>query len=173
MSDFEEKLKSGGHSNSLGRAEEVLNEVRKNHTKIPALYSYIRSDDAWVRMRAVDTFEKLVRENPALAEPFLPDILENLTKSTQPSIQWHIAQMFAEISLSNQQREAAINWLKDKLKTTDVDWIVSVNVMKTLLQFNRAGLVDAGSLETFFQTQTEHTSQSVRKKAGLFLEQLQ
>lgn len=173
MSDFEEKLQSGGHTNSLGRAEEVLSEVRKDNTKLTELYSCISSDDAWVRMRAIDTFEKLVREKPSLAEPYIPDIFGHLTKSSQPSIQWHIAQIFAVISLNNQQREVAIKWLQDRIKTVEVDWIVSVNAMKTLLQFNKAGLIDAGSLRTLFKKQMEHKSQTVRKKAGLFLGQLQ
>lgn len=173
MGKFEEILKSGGHTNSLGRAGEILKEVRKDNTKIAELFSCISSDDAWVRMRAIDMFEKIVREKPALAQPYLSDIFENLTKSTQPSIQWHIAQMFAEINLNEQQHEAAIGWLKDRLRTVEVDWIVSVNAMKTLLQFNGEGLANADSLRAVFQVQTKHTSQSVRKKAELFLEQLQ
>lgn len=172
MGNFEEILKSGGHSNSLGRAEEVLNEVRKDHTKTAELFRCISSDDAWVRMRAVDTFEKLVREKPSLAQPFLPEIFEDLTKSIQPSIQWHIAQMFAEINLNDRQQADSIKWLKDKLKTVEVDWIVSVNAMKTLLQFNQKGLVASSDLGPLFKTQMEHSSPSVRKKAKLFLDQL-
>jgi hypothetical protein len=173
MSNFEEVLKSGGHSNSLGRAGEVLSEVRKDHGRIPELFRCISSDDAWVRMRAIDTFEKLVRDEPSLAQPYIFDIFESLTKTPQPSIQWHLAQLFAAIDLDRQQREAATEWLKDRIRTVDVDWIVSVNVMKTLLQFSRDGLTDAGSLRTLFRLQTEHASKSVRKKAGFFLEQLQ
>jgi hypothetical protein len=172
MSNFEEVLKSGGHSNSLGRAGEVLDEVRKDNGRIPELFSCISSDDAWVRMRAIDTFEKLVRKEPTLAQPYLSDIVERLTKNSQPSIQWHIAQMFAKIDLTDQQRAAATEWLKDRIETVGVDWIVSVNVMKTLLQFGRDGSTDAGSLRPLFRVQTQHASKSVRKKAGLFLEQL-
>lgn len=172
MSNYEEVLMSVGHTNSLGKAGEILSEAREDNSKIPELFRCISSDDAWVRMRAIDTFEKLVREKPSLAEPYLQDIFGILTQSSQPSIQWHLAQVFSEVDLDKQQREAAIEWLQARVKTNEVDWIVSVNAMKTLLKFSKEGLVEASSLKPYFKTQLEHKSPSVRKKAKAFLEQL-
>jgi hypothetical protein len=173
VSNFEEILKVGGKSNSLGKAGEVLDRVRKDSKKLPELFACISSDDAWVRMRAIDTFEKFVRENPSSVQPYISEIIESLTKSTQPSIQWHIAQLFAEVELDEQQQSVAIHWLKARIETADVDWIVSVNTMKTLLQFNKEGLIKSSELKPLFNTQMNHTSLTVRKKAKLFLAQLQ
>jgi len=172
MESFEEILTVGGHSNSLGRAIEVLQTVQGNHARLDELFSCISADDAWVRMRAIDTFEKLVKDKPELAQPYLSSIFSQLTKSEQPSIQWHVAQIFAEVALSDAERNEAVKWLKQRIKSTDVDWIVSVNVMKTLLSFCKQKYISAGELEPLFKTQATHSSKSVRKKATLFLEEL-
>jgi malonyl CoA-acyl carrier protein transacylase len=125
-----------------------------------------------VRMRAIDTFEKLVKAKPDLATPYLRPILTKLTKSEQPSVQWHLAQIFGEVDLNDDQRKQAIKWLTNRTATTDVDWIVSVNTMKTLLHFYKTGFIGADKLKPLFSTQTEHESKSVRKKAAAFLEEL-
>lgn len=159
----------GGHKNSLGRANEVYEAVRADVSRMPELYACISDDDAWVRLRAIDTFEKLVRENPALVEPYLDDIFTNLVNHDQPSIQWHIAQIFSEVPLSDKQTKTAIHWLKDKIKTTDIDWIVSGDVMKALIYFCKKGLVSAEELIPLFEVQTGHHSNAISKKATKLL----
>ncbi|HSW99451.1 MAG TPA: hypothetical protein VLH38_00260 [Patescibacteria group bacterium] len=172
MESFEEILTAGGHSNSLGRAGEVLEVVRGNHSRLDELFTCISADDAWVRMRAIDTFEKLVKDRPELVRPYLEPIFSDLTKSTQPSIQWHLAQIFGEVLLSDSQRNQAVAWLEQHIKSTDVDWIVSVNVMKTLLGFCKNGYISSDELEPLFKMQTNHASKTVYKKAGIFLHEL-
>ena len=172
METFEEILTAGGHTNSLGRSGEVLKAVQNDPSKIDELFRCIQAEDAWVRMRAIDTFEKLVKDDPELARPYLSSIFTDLTTSSQASIQWHLAQLFAEIELNEQQKHDAIAWLTSKIKSTEVDWIVSVNVMRTLLYFHKAGLIRSESLRLLFKTQASHKSKSVRKKAELFLTEL-
>jgi len=172
MESFEETLTVGGHSNSLGRAGEVLQATREDYSRLDELFTCISANDAWVRMRAIDTFEKLVKDKPELVQPYLSSIFSQLTTSEQPSIQWHVAQIFGEVVLSDAERNEAVKWLKQHLKSTDVDWIVSVNVMKTLLSFCKQKYISAGELEPLFKTQTTHSSKSVRKKATIFLEEL-
>lgn len=172
MESFEEIFTAGGHTNSLGRAGEVLQTVQNEPSRLNELFNCISADDAWVRMRAVDTFEKIVKDTPTVAQPYLESILRDLTKSNQPSIQWHLAQIFGEVSLSGSERGQAIKWLLQRIKSADVDWIVSVNVMKTLLSFYKQGYVSQGELEPLFKTQADHPSKSVRKKAANFLQEL-
>lgn len=137
------------------------------------LVECIGADDAWVRMRAMDTFEKLVRENPEVAKPYTSLLVDELTKSDQPSIQWHLAQVFMVIELSTAQQEKVIQWLKDTLSDKDVDWIVSANVMKALVYFYKNNLVEAEELRYLLRLQSGHKSKTVRKKAALFLEKLE
>lgn len=168
MEAFEDVLAVGGKSNSLGRAAEVIESVQADPSRLDELFDCISADDAWVRMRAVDSFEKLVREKPVRIRPYLGRIFDDLTKSSQPSVQWHLAQLFSEVELTDAQQRAAIEWLESKIKTTDVDWIVAVNVMKTLLYFYQKGAVEANEAKRLFRVQGEHSSKTVRKKAAEF-----
>lgn len=172
MESFETILSAGGHANSLGRAGEVYETVKSDPSKMGELFKCIYADDAWVRMRAIDTFEKLVRYDPSLAQPYTSRLVDDLTKSEQPSIQWHLAQLFAVINLSESQTEKVILWLKDRISTRDVDWIVAVNVMKTLLHFYDEKMISRDELSDLFTIQAEHGSKTVRKKAREFLDEL-
>ncbi|MNQ91214.1 hypothetical protein D3C85_1065860 [compost metagenome] len=119
-------------------------------------------------MRAIDSFEKIIKDKPDWVQPYLGRIFSNLTKSDQPSIQWHLAQIFTEVTLTEDQRGSAIAWLKNRIRTTDVDWIVSVNVMKALVYFCQNGFVIASDIIQLFKVQEAHTSKTVRKKATDF-----
>lgn len=173
MEPFSEILQAGGHANSLGRANEVFELLQKDASRLDELFDCISHEDAWVRMRAIDTFEKLVRQNPKLALHYLEGIFNDLTKSDQPSIQWHLAEIFTEVELTDTQRVKAIEWLKNNLKTVSVDWIVAANTMKALLHFYKLGHAKADELLRLFQVQTEHHSKAVRKKATTSIETIE
>lgn len=172
MESFADVLTEGGRSNSLGRAGEVVEAVLADRGRLDELWACIGHEDAYVRMRAIDSFEKVVNEQPAWVDPYVPRILDELTASGQPSIQWHIAQLFPQVRLGDDQRERAIGWLMARLATTDVDWIVSVNCMRALLDFRERGDVGAGVLRSLFEVQGEHASKTVRHKARGFLDDL-
>lgn len=169
---FETILSEGGHTNSLGRSGEVYDICKDDPSRIGELFACISADDAWVRMRAIDTFEKLVRDDPAIVKPYLPAIFSDLTKSDQPSIQWHLAQIFQEVELDDDQEKTAIAWLENRISSTEVDWIVAANSMKSLMYFNKKGALNAEELRPLFEIQLNHHSKSVRKKAGQFLDAL-
>lgn len=172
MEPFADVLTEGGRSNSLGRAGEVVEAVLADRGRLDELWACIGHEDAYVRMRAIDSFEKVVHVQRAWADPYVPQILGELTASGQPSIQWHIAQLFQKVQLDDDQREGAIGWLMARLATTDVDWIVSVNCMRALLDFNERGDVGAEVLRPLFEVQAEHASKTVRRKARDFLDDL-
>ena len=172
VESFHEILTVGGHTNSLGRADEVFRAVQDDPLRMDELFKCISAEDAWVRMRAVDTFEKLVKNDPSVVRPYLPSIFTELTRSSQPSVQWHIAQIFTEVALTKQQQVDATAWLENKLKSVDIDWIVSVNAMKSLLYFYKKKLVSREELELLLTVQAEHKSKSVRKKAKTFLQEI-
>jgi hypothetical protein len=173
MESFEEILSADGHKNSLGRSNEVYDIVKANPTRMNELFNCIYADDAWVRMRAIDTFEKLVRDNKELARPYTSVIIEDLTEKNQASIQWHLAQLFAEIELSQSQLDKVLVWLRARVSTVEVDWIVSANVMKTLFYFYEKKLIKGEDLEPLLKLQQEHKSKTIRKKADQILDNLQ
>jgi len=172
MEKLVDMLRIGGKTNSLGRANEVVSAVLGDKFLLGELYESLFDDDAWVRMRAVDCLEKVCRAHPEWVEPYVDRMLNDFTTTEQPSIQWHLAQMFAEVNLTDGQKKRAIIWLKGLLSAKDVDWIVSVNTMKTLVQFYRNGMVARAELTSLFELQQQHKSDTVRKKASQFLQNL-
>lgn len=166
---FAEIFKEGGKSNSLGRSKEVLAEVLNNKQLTNELYDCISNQDAWVRMRAIDTFEKVCRENPDWALPYTEDMLARLSKSDQPSIQWHLAQLFGYIELTATQTSQATQWLSGLLNTNDVDWIVAANSMDTLAYFSRTGSFSKAELIRLLKIQKHHKSNAVKKRADKLL----
>lgn len=172
MESFSSLLEVGGKTNSLGRSQEIIEVVQDDPSRLAELFECVCHEDAWVRMRAIDTFEKVIRQRPELAGPYLADIFGSLMDSTQASIQWHLAQLFTEVRLSPREQKKAINWLTDKLSTTDVDWIVSVNCMKAMMYFYQKKLALAADVQHMLSIQLEHRSKSVRKKVNAFMQQV-
>jgi DNA-binding transcriptional ArsR family regulator len=162
---FAEILQAGGHRNSLGRSAEVLAAVQADPSRLVELFACVGDEDAWVRMRAIDTFEKAVRADPTLGAPYVEALLA-LTDSEQPSIQWHLAQLFSLLALSEPQRARVVAWLRDRLTTTEVDWIVAANAMLALVALDPSGARPS------VEVQLEHRSASVRRKAAALLDPL-
>ncbi|TAH33309.1 hypothetical protein EYC58_01615 [Candidatus Saccharibacteria bacterium] len=169
---FKTVLADGGKLNTLGRAGEVLQVVLSDHSRLDELFDCLSDEDAWVRMRAVDTFEKVCREHPEWAQPYIGKLLRDIAASDQPSIQWHLAEIFAEIELTAEERQQATEIMKRNIATTEVDWIVAANCIKTLTAFARQGFVSVSELITLLQVQQGHHSKSVVRKATQLLKEL-
>lgn len=172
MQEFIDILSVGGETNSLGRADEVVAAVLADKSKLNELYRCVSADDAWVRMRAADSLEKICRVHPDWVEPYMDKMLHEWTMVAQPSIQWHLAQIIAEVHLSGGQRERALAWLKEVVSSSEADWIVAVNTMKTLVLFYHEGVVTKEEVAPLFELQSRHKSNTVRKKAAQFLQDL-
>lgn len=164
---FAKILLEGGKKNSLGRADEVIEQVLANPERLEELYqTIVVDDDAWVRMRAVDAFEKICRQHTEWIEPYIDRIQKDLSHSTQASIQWHIAEIYTQVALSDAQKAQALDWLKERLATVDVDWIVAGNSMNALVYFAKKGDVPESDLLRLLNVQLGHKSGAIVKKAG-------
>lgn len=170
---FTEMLTEGGKSNSLGRVSEVIDLVLGDKTRLDELYDCMFADDSWIRMRAADAFEKICREHPDWLLPFIDKTLNELSSSSQPSIQWHLAQIYRQVELTDQQKNKVIDWLKQLISTKDVDWIVAANAMDTLTQFTKAGFFPISEMTKLLKIQQAHKSNAVIKRATKFLAELQ
>src|SRR5687768_2291677 len=98
---FEDMLKVGGKSNSLGRVNEVIDLVINDRSRLDELYGCITNEDAWVRMRAIDALEKICRQHPDWLLPFIDKFRDELTIIDQASVRWHLAQIYGQINLSD------------------------------------------------------------------------
>jgi hypothetical protein len=170
---FTSILAVGGKSNSLGRAGEVVAMVAADQTRLEELYLCLFEEDAWLRMRAADSLEKVCRVHPEWLTSYTERLFTEVATSSQPSIQWHLAQIFAEIALTPTQKQRAIKWLEERLRDKNVDWIVAANVMKTLVQFTKEGSIAKNDAIRLIEAQLTHHSSSVRKKATKLLTQLE
>ena len=129
-------------------------------------------DDAWVRMRAADAFEKICRIHPEWIEVYIDRIQKELASSTQASIQWHLAQIYRQVKLTDIQRKSAMRWLRQLLSVKEVDWIVAANAMDTLRLFVDEGAFSAKDFRSLLMVQQHHTSNAVIRRANKHLEAL-
>lgn len=166
---FSEMLMAGGHANSLGRVNEVIELVSDDKSRMEELYGCLFHDDAWVRMRAADVLEKVCREHADWLLPYIDRFQRELATSTQPSIQWHLAQIYEQVALTDAQRHAAQDWLCSLLSTKDVDWIVAANAMDTLAKFVRDGSFPRDEFVRLLKIQQHHKSNAVIKRANKYL----
>lgn len=174
MSDrFSSILAVGGKSNSLGRVPEVVDLVLHDQSRLSELYNCLFHEDAWLRMRAADAIEKVCRQHPDWLLPYIDRFQSELGSSPQPSIQWHLAQIYRQVALTAAQKQAALRWLKDRLTTTATDWIVAANAMVTLVQFTKDGATPLAETVRLLEIQREHKSKSVVKRADKLLAELQ
>ncbi len=168
---FAAMLAEDGKKNSLGRANEVIELVLNEPSRLEELYQTIVSnDDAWVRMRAVDAFEKICRSHSDWIQPYVDRLQKDLSDRTQPSIQWHIAEIYMQVKLNTNQKKQALAWLEQRLESTDVDWIVAVNSMKTLAYFAAKGDITNATLRALLEVQLNHKSNAVIKRAQKLLD---
>lgn len=169
---YAEILAVGGKSNSLGRTNEVIELVLNNKSQLDELYGCVFNEDSWIRMRAIDALEKICRQHPEWLLPYIDKFQSDLASSAQPSIQWHLAQVYSQVSLTPEQKANAIIWLKHSLSNIDADWIVSANAMKTLVQFTKDGSVPLKDTVSLLKVQQKHKSNSVIRKANILLAEL-
>lgn len=156
----------GGKTNLLGRSAEVLRLVLDDASLLDELYECMFDEDAWVRMRAADTIEKVCREHPEWIEKYVNRFIDDFSSNTQASIQWHLAQIYRQVALTDIQKRQIILWLENLLATTEIDWIVAANAMDTLAQFTSDGAYPRNKLMPLLDIQSHHRSKSVVKRAA-------
>lgn len=169
VEDFNEILAVGGKSNSLGRVNDVIEIVLHDKGRLKELYDCLLDDNAWVRMRAADAIEKICRQHPEWLVSYIDKFQAKFATNSQASIQWHLAQIYRQVDLTNEQKQNTISWLFDLLSNTEVDWIVAANAMDTLVQFTQDGNIPKEQTIAYIKIQQKHKSKSVVKRANKLL----
>lgn len=169
---FADMLSIGGKRNSLGRAGEVVDVVLADKSRLGELYDCVYHQDAWVRMRAVDSLEKVCRVHPDWIRPYVDRLLKDFSHSTQPSILWHQAQIYTQVQLSAEQQSTVIRWLKGLLSSEEIDWIVAANSMDALVYFTDKRSVERTEALNLLDKQRNHRSNAVKKRAAKLIAKL-
>ena len=130
--EFEGML-TGGHPNSLGRTIEVVEIVLNDPSRLVDLFSCYFSDDEVVRLRVSNAMKRVCREQPEWLIPFIDDFLDEISKISQASTQWTLADLFRMLwaSMTQMQQARAKELLKNNLTTWN-DWIVLNSTMQAL-----------------------------------------
>lgn len=131
-----EPMLSGGDRRSLHGVADVIRIAADETAVFDELFTCLFSGDELVRMRAADALEKIARLAPQLFVTYRRRLLNDVAKIDQPSVQWHLAQILAEIELTPTQRAQAIRILRRNLERYE-DRIVINLTLGALAQFAR------------------------------------
>ena len=107
---------SGGDRRSIGRSNEIVEEVLKRPSLFRYLFEGMASDDAVVRMRAADVAEKVTARKPELLQPYKRKLLAIAGSSDQQEVRWHAALMIPRLKLTAKERAVAMGIFFDYLR---------------------------------------------------------
>ena len=172
MENFEQAL-TGGHPNSLGNTEAVVEAVLAEPQRLEELYGCYFAPDPVVRLRVSNAMKRIEKADHALLLPYLDRFLEEVSTLDQASAQWTLAQLFLayQRDLTPTQRQRATELLKRNLATVD-DWIVVNMTLNTLAAWAKTDDVLREWLIPHLQRLEHDARKSVRGRAEKFLKQL-
>ena len=133
MSQFFRKL-IGGDLRSIGRAEEVAQDILQDPKLFGEVFEGLLDDDPRVRMRSADALEKISSRHPEYLQPFKNRLINEISKIEQQEVRWHVAQMFSYLEVNRTERDEIVRILLSYLDT-DKSKIVKVCSMQTLTDF--------------------------------------
>lgn len=119
MNDMLKEL-SGGDLRSEGRAAEVATKIIRDPDRLQDLLQGLRSEDKLVRARTCMALEVISRDRPTLLGDIVPHLADLAATDTIPQVRWHLAEIFANVSIPTEQAEriipTLIAYLEDKSK---------------------------------------------------------
>jgi hypothetical protein len=167
-----EALLTGGNPRSLGNTGLVVDWVLHHPECVGELFDCLFSVDAIVRMRAGDALEKVCSRQPGLLQPYVPRLLGEVARIRQPSVQWHLAQMLTEVTLTPAQRAQAIVILQRNLAVFG-DWILTNLTVQALAEFARQDAALRPELARLLRRYTGSRRRSVASRATKLLAELE
>ena len=135
--NFEQML-SGGHHNSLGNTVEVVEIILGDRRLLERLFDCYFSSDEVVRLRTSNAMKRICKAQPQWLVPYIDKFLNDVAAIDQPSTQWTLAQLFAQLDrqMNPQQLDRAKLLLQHNLVHYS-DWIVLNATMETLGKWSK------------------------------------
>jgi hypothetical protein len=169
MPSILEKL-SGGDRRSIGRSNQVVEEVLSRPALFSQLFAGLRSTDDVVRMRAADSIEKITRRKPALLQPYRRRLLDLAGRTEEKEVRWHMAQLLPRLELSMAQRSAALDILFDYLR--DSSSIVKTFAMQGIVDMARENPSLTAKILPMIRELTEIGTPAMRARGRKILQHL-
>lgn len=124
----------GGDRRSIGRADEVVEDVLEDPQLFGDVFKGILAADSVVAMRASDVVEKVSSKHPECLQPYKDRLIREISKVEQKEVRWHVAQMFSYLDVSKDERNEIIKILNSYIDSSD-SAIVKAFSMQTLADF--------------------------------------
>jgi hypothetical protein len=106
----------GGARRSIGRSNEIVEEILIRPSLFGYLFEGMASEDAIVRMRAADVAEKVTARQPDLLQPHKKKLFRIAGSTDQQEVRWHVAVMIPRLKLTARERVVAMDILFDYLR---------------------------------------------------------
>lgn len=133
MSKILQKLR-GDDLRSIGKADEVVQDILNDPSLFQEVFEGMLNKDPVIRMRSADAIEKVSAKRPEYLRPFKSKLINQISKTEQQEVRWHVAQMFSYIETSKIERNKIIKILLSYIET-DESKIVKTFSMQTLADF--------------------------------------
>ncbi len=130
MSEILQKLR-GGDLRSIGRAEEVVQDILRSPSLFGEVFDGMLNDDPLIRMRSADVLEKVSSKHPEYLKPYKERLISEVSKIKQQEVRWHVAQMFSRLEINDRERDRIIKILLFYIDTSESK-IVKTFSMQTL-----------------------------------------
>jgi hypothetical protein len=124
-----EKL-AGGDRRSIGRANEVVDDVLHSPHLFETLIGGLHDDNPLIRMRAADALEKITVRHPDWLTPYKNTLLRHLAEPEMREVRWHLVQMAPRLPLTICERLKTITLLKSFL--SDSSSILKASAMQAI-----------------------------------------
>jgi hypothetical protein len=95
---------AGGDRRSIGKADEVVNEVLEDPRLFDTLFESILAEAEVVRMRAADAIEKITVKRRETLQPYKGRLMEEVARLEQKEVRWHVAQMLPRAEPASMRR---------------------------------------------------------------------
>ena len=169
MTDILEKLR-GGDLRSIGRANEVAQEIEKNSALFGAVFSGLNNSDPVVRMRSADVIEKVTNKKPELLSGYTPQVISILVSAEQQEVCWHMAQVAPRLECTANEENEIIEALKKYLLHKSKIVIVSaMESLAILAERNNSILYEVIEI---IEVQKENGSPAVQARGRKLLQRL-
>ena len=107
-----------GDRRSIGRVEEVVDNVLGTPSLFAELINGLFVADPVVRMRTADAVEKITVDQPELLQPYKRKLIRLAGQTDQQEIRWHMAQILPRLALKPGDRKTIVEimftYLNDK-----------------------------------------------------------
>lgn len=115
MGGLLDKLR-GGDLRSIGRSNEVVDDVLADPSLFQAVFEGMLHDDPLIRMRCADAVEKITARHPEYLRPYKRKLIQRVSTCEQQEVRWHVAQLFSRLDLTPKERRVVMDILSEYLR---------------------------------------------------------